>query len=546
MRGSVFWLLLLMQAGSGMAEEPDQCSAGSVILLDTGACLPIDDRRIGAANEVLALPDLDALRSGQALDQRLATQEVPVPGTFSVGTLYRPGAVQAREHGELHTKMFVHKDGVNPSSYLSWLFTPATNRMNGSVEVVGVYRGASPGELGVYDRGCTPEYPCENGATGPAWVWFRPFSDLQCNTSEFVDAGGHLHEIVQYANRTARVEEASAGLPPLWRNSVYLLNFCEPKWDLVYEHSYRKEAVDCSVPGSGGSGCTWGPVVETFDPVLPEVDEVGFADSMLIHDGAVSVLDPDDTRWIEPIPEPWVLFHRDPNRGFGVGNNVVIPTPMSCRPKSDYEPGQCAGTFHVRSEDDLNRFVDSNYGKAINRGRFMNLMITDDLGGSDLLIQSPCQIKVRKGVEFFADKVSLDGREGVTLVGQNEIGAASACLVSESRHIKVGPNSSLLAEDLAILGRRRVALLTNSFVSVRGTLVIQSELGAANIGARSVLTMREGDVKGVALTIGAQANVQATDSLNLDAPRIPRCAIAPSAVVEAGTLTGVCAARVAD
>jgi hypothetical protein len=229
--------------------------------------------------------------------------------------------------------MFVHPDGVNPSSSgMSWLFTTATNRTEKGVEVVGIYFEDNPwGSLGVFDWSCSPKHPCAGGEPGPSWIWTSFFTAFQCNLIEDVDSGGHQQTVMQYVNQTRKLDNAS---PPLWRNAVYLWNTCAGVWDLVYEHEYRTNQRNCSIDSRCG---WWGPILETFSASLPEIDELGFEDSLLLHDGAWSELRPDETDFVGPTL-PWKLFHLDPNRGYGVGNRVVVVVAVDIKPGSDRNP----------------------------------------------------------------------------------------------------------------------------------------------------------------------------------------------------------------
>ena len=133
--------------------------------------------------------------------------------------------------------------------------------------------------------------------------------------TEIVDKGGHLQTVIHYANTTIKLDQE---YPPLWRNAVYLWNYCSKNWDLVYEHNYRENKSNCSI-----EGCAWwGPILETFGDEQPEINELGFEDTLLFHDGTWSELPPSETNFKNPI-SPWILFHFDPNRGFGAGNYFV-------------------------------------------------------------------------------------------------------------------------------------------------------------------------------------------------------------------------------
>jgi len=255
-----------------------------------------------------------------------AISDAPVPGTMSAGTAYASGQLVALESGRLHTRMFVHPDGLDHQDPLpTWLYTTATSRVDHGLEVVGMYAEfRATGILGLFAWTCLPDYPCPNGATSAAWQWSRPMPELTCNITQIVDQGGHAQKQLYYANHSDRLDD---GTPPLWKSAVYLWNYCDQAWDLAWEHLYRADKVDCSV---AGSGCGWwGPSFEIFgDEMYPAIGELGYEDSLLYHDGVWSRLlppeadfrDPADPRW--GALAPWQLFHLEPNRSYGVGNWV--------------------------------------------------------------------------------------------------------------------------------------------------------------------------------------------------------------------------------
>ena len=143
------------------------------------------------------------------------------------------------------------------------------------------------------------------------------YSNFSCNIKEVVTQKGHLQKILQYVNKTAKLDSLD---PPLWQNEVYLMNFCEKKWDRVYQHQYRDNQIDCSISNECG---WWGPILETFPSAsgesFPEINELGFDDSLLIHDGIRSKLSSRETHFDTPV-SPWMLFNLTPNRSYGVGN----------------------------------------------------------------------------------------------------------------------------------------------------------------------------------------------------------------------------------
>jgi hypothetical protein len=276
-----------------------------------------DARHGGFDRAPRSLPNLARKRRDHRFRKGLEPVEAPVPGGIGIGTLFKSGELTVTERAELETTMFVHPAGVEPSTTnLDWLFSTSTNRTAGGVEFVAGYQGANPGWLGVFDWSCSAADPCEDGETGPSWIWTFALDSRPEYLFAVYDDGGHLQDAVRYVNRTERV---AGGPSPRWRNQVLLWNDADQMWDLVYEHSYSGVQADCSV-----TGCAWwGPILEDFrvDAALPlpEIRELGFQDTVLRHDGVASTLGPDETDFVLPAA-PWLLGHLDANGAYGAGN----------------------------------------------------------------------------------------------------------------------------------------------------------------------------------------------------------------------------------
>jgi hypothetical protein len=300
-----------------IAVAQENCDDGSVWEPYTEVCAEVRDVR-------------DEFLPGSTEQASAGEISELVPGGLAVGTTYRPNELVALESGRLHTRMFVHPDGLQPDGPMPILATPARNRVHHSAELVGMYPSnrLDAGVLGLFGWSCLPEYPCPDGRTSPGWQWFRDFSTLGCNITHTVDQGNHAQKVLYYANHTDKLDN---GTPPQYQDAVYLWNYCDTAWDLVWSHVYREEKVDCSVPGAG---CAWwGPSLETFGDSYPRIAELGFEDSLLYHDGVWSELRWPEAGFREPevwaTYTPWQLFHLDPNRSYGVGNFLNENDPPS-------------------------------------------------------------------------------------------------------------------------------------------------------------------------------------------------------------------------
>ena len=314
--------LLMMR--QGVLAQTQNCSAGTMSELDSGRCLPVQEVPVPNPRPASEQPpSMLELRQGQnpTLPSPAPTASLPPPSGIGGGITYLTGQLEAVYGSSLYTTMFVQPEGLNPSTGgLAFLFTTSTNRTAEGVEVVGIYEGGLAGALGVYDWSCSPSYPCidANGTqTGPSWVWTSLFNNFACNITTIADQVGHAVQVKQYVNETT----GFLGPAPEWRNAVYLRNYCLRRWDLVWSHLYAGAQTDCSQ--TFGVCGWWGPILETFpsgdgEP-FPEINELGFEHTTLIHDAITSQLPPSEANF-NPLFSAWNLFVLDPDQGYGAGN----------------------------------------------------------------------------------------------------------------------------------------------------------------------------------------------------------------------------------
>ena len=311
---------MMIDAGSG----PVECPADTLFEPYTAVCAPVNDITDQFTPAAASAGIQKVSPDGIGLDRvSKDVVEPPVPGGYGAGTRYAPNTHQALEHAVFHTKMFVQPDGVGSEVASDWwLMTPATNHTDSATEFVGLYANhLDAGWWGIFGRPCTPEYPCPDGATENGWQagWTHTFDDFPCYVRDIVDKGAHSQKVMHYANETIKLDE---GWPPLWQNAIYLWNNCDGEWDLIWRHEYRESKRDCSV-----EGCSkWGPILETVG-IQGQINELGYEDSLLFHDGNWSSLAAHITEFVTPI-SPWILSHHEPNGGYGVGNRFTMAGPQ--------------------------------------------------------------------------------------------------------------------------------------------------------------------------------------------------------------------------
>jgi hypothetical protein len=147
-------------------------------------------------------------------------------------------------------------------------------------------------------------------------VWTSRFNNFSCDITSIADQVGHAVQVMQYVNQTTLL-----GPAPEWSNAVYLRNYCLRRWDLVWSHQYVGPQTDCSQ--TFGVCGWWGPILETVpssdgEP-LPQINELGFEHTTLIHDDITSQLPPSEANF-NPLSTPWNFFFLDPNQSYGAGN----------------------------------------------------------------------------------------------------------------------------------------------------------------------------------------------------------------------------------
>ena len=328
--------LAILASTASKAAEP-VCPSGTLLEPYQNICAAINDVR----DEFIpptAGPQKTEGASAQILQDASSNLPVdaPPPGTGFIGIRYLAGNYRVTTSAHLHTKMFVYPDGLGVTGLPNWIYTPATNRVDQSTEVVGMYRSWSDGKglLGLFARPCSVDYPCPNGATSNSWQFYRYLDELTCNITNEVDSGGHTHLLMHYAHNSDRLDDAD---PALWQNAVYLWNYCQSEWDLIWEHTYRQNKNDCSA-----LDCSWwAPQFEVFGTdMYPPIPELGYEQSLFIYDGVRSEFRPaDGAGYVDPTAfptlVPWFTLHLDANRGFGAGNFATNDTPPTIEGQVD-------------------------------------------------------------------------------------------------------------------------------------------------------------------------------------------------------------------
>jgi hypothetical protein len=229
--------------------------------------------------------------------QRLGAQAFSASGE---GVFYDANVLAARTSAVLYTRMIVPPGPI--ATLPGVLYARATNRTDKTLEVMGVF-SRNGRDVAVYDWSCSPAEPC-GGATEPVWVYYQSVDvGGGCYLSAVDDGAGHVHESLYYLNATDYVDGR-------WRTMAAFWNRCASRWDVVYQREFDGALADCSVVGATCG--YWGPLLHPEFPAgapVPEIPELGFLHSVLVHDGQVSVFDEIETTFAEGAPD-WATCHR--------------------------------------------------------------------------------------------------------------------------------------------------------------------------------------------------------------------------------------------
>ncbi len=348
--------LFFLVAASATEGMSDNCPAGTLFEPYNNICSEVSDLTQvysqESMNTVQSFLQQENEQNSPQIDEVFDGLPMPFPGAPSAGIEYTLGTLQALESTRFVTKMYVQEGGLEASGPVDWLFTVIGGRIQKGIEPVGIYRDTPDGSLGLFDWSCSEEYPCQNGEPGPSWVLIQGFSDLSCNLTDINDKGGHKQTILLASNDSTKISDES---PPRWSNQFYLWNYCDNSWDLVYQHEYRIDQLDCSVTYTNCARyANW---IETFANPLPQINEVGFEDAMIFHDGNWSVLNTDNSRFFNDVSQ-WETFHLQPDHSYGVGNftndPIVISVDIDIRNKRNVFNPRSKGSIWVAVLSDTN------------------------------------------------------------------------------------------------------------------------------------------------------------------------------------------------
>jgi hypothetical protein len=187
----------------------------------------------------------------------LATQ--PRPGGVGEGFFYTPDFKTNWGLGTSFACEFVCP--VPPGGNVdTWLYLTATNRSGLGVEAFVSYDGQD-----------TPHFRVFDWAQSDPWQTDVPLTALD-NYLTTIYAHGNLYQVLPVWNGTWAI---GAGT---YRNQALLYNNIRAGWDLVYQYDY---AATDQQQKTGWIG-SWAPIVETFQPLYTNTNQMGALGTQLI------------------------------------------------------------------------------------------------------------------------------------------------------------------------------------------------------------------------------------------------------------------------
>ena len=103
------------------------------------------------------------------------------------------------------------------------------------------------------------------------WQTDIPLSGLS-NYLRNESAHGNLYQVLPVWNSTWALNNTT------WRNQVLLYNHVRGGWDLVYQYDYTASDTQQKTGWVG----SWGPIVETFQPLYSHTNQLGALATQLI------------------------------------------------------------------------------------------------------------------------------------------------------------------------------------------------------------------------------------------------------------------------
>jgi hypothetical protein len=202
--------------------------------------------------EVLA--ELTKRIGREPLDALAKEETPPVPGGVGYGFFYLPAFKMAFTTGTgLYWQIVCPT--VAGGNVDDFLYLTAMNRAAKGIEAFVSYFQQEEFHFKVFDW---------SRELGDPWGLDIPFVNL----GSYLDTGsahGSSYQVLGVYNYTFEIS------PTKWRNEAWLYNVTAARWDLMYSNEYTAAHAD-QVAAYVGS---WGPIVETFQPLYAGTNRYG-------------------------------------------------------------------------------------------------------------------------------------------------------------------------------------------------------------------------------------------------------------------------------
>lgn len=215
------------------------------------------DRAVKSLIDQLGTDAQHAFNQLTAAGEEKPTQ--PVPGGVGYGMFYTAAFKTAWGHGTSLTFDIVcpTPPGGNVNTFL---YLTATNRSGLGVEAFISYNGQNDTHFRIFDWARTDH-----------WQTDIPLSGL-ANYLKTKSAHGHPYQVLPVWNSTWLLQGST------YRNEVLLYNHVRGGWDLVYRYDYTGSDTQQKTGWVG----SWAPIVETFQALYNNTNQVGALTTQLI------------------------------------------------------------------------------------------------------------------------------------------------------------------------------------------------------------------------------------------------------------------------
>jgi hypothetical protein len=209
---------------------------------------------------VKSLVDQLGSASQGALTQLAHKTTAPVPGGVGYGFFYNDPAFKTAWGNGTSMAFDIVCPTPPGGNVNTFLYLTATNRSGKGVEAFMSYNGQNDTHFKVFDW-----------ARNPNWQTDIPLAGLT-NYLRTDSAHGHNYQVLPVWNSTWLLQGST------WRNQVLLYNHVRNGWDLVYQYDYAATMNDQKTGWVG----SWGPIVETFQPLYQHTNPMGALTTQLI------------------------------------------------------------------------------------------------------------------------------------------------------------------------------------------------------------------------------------------------------------------------